>query len=144
VHLGINAIERLMAALMDVFSLRELPVPLPAEVARAIDAAAPVSEAISGKGESNTLRSLTVNCGVFNGGTLRNIMPAEAGATLDLRLPAGLMIRDVEERLVRILARHEGVQFRVGRRFEPLWSDPQHEISGICSGRGAKSWAARR
>jgi|SoiMethySBSTD1v2_1073268.scaffolds.fasta_scaffold01123_6 acetylornithine deacetylase/succinyl-diaminopimelate desuccinylase-like protein len=128
VHLGVNAIERLMTALADVFRLRGLPVALPAEVARAIETAAPVSEKISGKGESDTLRSLTVNCGVFHGGTLRNIMPAEATATLDLRLPAGVTIRDIEERLARILAHHDGVHFRIGRRFEPLWSDPQHEI----------------
>ena len=128
VHLGVNAIERLMAALADLLRLRDLPAPLPAEVAQAIEAAAPVSEAISGKGESDTLRRLTVNCGVFQGGTLRNIMPAAARATLDLRLPAGLTVAEIEGRLGAILARHPGVRSRIGRRFEPLWSDPGHEI----------------
>jgi succinyl-diaminopimelate desuccinylase len=128
VHLGVNAIERLMSALAEVFKLRDLPVPLPTDVARAIENAAPVSEAISGKGESETLRRVTVNCGVFQGGTLRNIMPATASATLDIRLPAGVAVAEIEQRLADIFAGREGVRYRISRRFEPLWSDPQHEI----------------
>lgn len=128
VHLGVNAIERLMSALVEVFKLRDLPVPLPADVARAIEDAASVSEAISGKGESETLRRVTVNCGVFQGGTLRNIMPAAASATLDIRLPAGMTIAEIEQRLAVIFTERKGVRHRVSRRFEPLWSDPQHEI----------------
>jgi len=130
VHLGTNAIERLMSALAEVFKLRDLPVPLPPEVAHAIDNAAAVSETISGKGESETLRRVTVNCGVFHGGTLRNIMPAAANATLDIRLPAGITASDIETRLAEILAGREGIRYRVGRRFDPLWSDPRHEIVG--------------
>lgn len=128
VHLGTNAIERLMAALFEVFELRDLPVSLPAEVDHAIGAAASVSEAISGAGESETLRRVTVNCGVFQGGVLRNIMPATANATLDIRLPAGITIAEIEARLAAILGRREGIEYRILRRFEPLWSDPRHPI----------------
>jgi acetylornithine deacetylase/succinyl-diaminopimelate desuccinylase-like protein len=128
VHLGVNAIERLMSALAAVFKLRDLQVPLPADVVDAIDTASAVSEAISGKGESDTLRSVTVNCGVFHGGTLRNIMPSAANATLDIRLPAGITVATVERQLADIIGRQEGIHYRVGRRFDPLWSDPKHEI----------------
>ena len=128
VHLGINAIDRLMLALIAVFELRELPVTLPEAVDAAIDAAAAVSEAISGVGESQTLRRITVNCGVFEGGTLRNIMPASAKATLDIRLPAGIKVADIEARLAAVLDNREGIEYRIIRRFEALWSDPSHEI----------------
>jgi succinyl-diaminopimelate desuccinylase len=128
VHLGVNAIDRLMSALADVFKLRDLPVPLPADVAQAIENASAVSEAISGNGESETLRRVTVNCGVFHGGTLRNIMPSAASATLDIRLPAGITVTEIERQLAEIVGRHEGIRYRIGRRFDPLWSDPRHEI----------------
>lgn len=127
-HLGVNAIERLMSALLEVFELRDLQVALPADVDRAIDAAATVSEAISGTGESRTLRRVTVNCGIFEGGTLRNITPAAAKATLDIRLPAGITTAQIEARLANILGRREGIEYRIVRRFEPLWSDPRHPI----------------
>lgn len=128
VHLGVNAIERLMAAVRDVCALRDMPVPLPSEVAAAIDTAAPVSEAISGNGESDTLRRVTVNCGVFHGGTLRNIMPDTASATIDIRLPAGVTVAEIERRLAEILGGRDGVRYRILRGFEPRWSDPRHEM----------------
>jgi succinyl-diaminopimelate desuccinylase len=128
VHLGVNAIETLMSALIELFTLRRMSVTLPEEVDRAIAAAAGASEAISGAGESQTLRRVTVNCGVFQGGTLRNIMPATASAALDIRLPAGIRVADVEARLAAVLDNREGIQYRIVRRFEALWSNPHHEI----------------
>lgn len=128
VHLGINAIERLMAALGEVFKLRDMSVQIPAEVDRAIREASVVSEAISGKGESETLRRVTVNCGLFNGGVLRNIIPAAAKATIDIRLPAGMSVADAEKQLARALEGREGINYHIDRRCEPCWSDPDHEI----------------
>ncbi|MGE5062528.1 MAG: M20/M25/M40 family metallo-hydrolase [Myxococcales bacterium] len=128
VHLGVNAIERLMSALNDVFELRNASVNLPEEVDRAIAAAAGVSEAISGAGESRTLRRITVNCGMIQGGTLRNIMPATASAALDIRLPAGVKIADIEAHVAAALDKREGIQYRIVRRFEALWSNPHHEM----------------
>ncbi|MCC6193387.1 MAG: M20/M25/M40 family metallo-hydrolase [Burkholderiales bacterium] len=142
-HLGLNAIERLMSALVEVFALRDLPVPLPAEVDRAIDAASAVSEAISGTGESETLRRVTVNCGIFQGGILRNITPATASATLDIRLPAGIAAAQIEARLADILGHRAGIEYRIVRRFEPLWSDPNHGIVA-CLTRAGQEARGRR
>jgi succinyl-diaminopimelate desuccinylase len=139
VHLGINAIERLMDALGEVYALRDMPVRIPAEVDRAIAAAAAVSEAISGKGESETLRRVTVNCGLFQGGVLRNIIPAAARASVDIRLPAGVTVAQVEQRLAAILEKREGIRYRIDRRTEPRWSDPGHEIVGHLSRAGQEA-----
>jgi succinyl-diaminopimelate desuccinylase len=128
VHLGINAIERLMDALGEVFKLRDMPVQMPAEVDRAIGEAAVVSEAISGKGETETLRRVTVNCGLFQGGVLRNIIPSAATATVDIRLPAGITVAEVERELGKALQAREGITYRIDRCYEPCWSDPDHEI----------------
>ena len=61
VHLGVNAVERLIRALGEVFALREMPVHIPSDVDEVIRAASTVSEAISGNGETHTLRHVTVN-----------------------------------------------------------------------------------
>jgi succinyl-diaminopimelate desuccinylase len=136
VHLGVNAVERLIRALGEVFALREMPVHIPSDVDEVIRAASTVSEAISGNGETHTLRHVTVNCGLFRGGTLPNVMPDEANAALDIRLPAGTTSADVEARLAGILAAHEGVNYRITRRYEPQWSDPHHELVGLLAKAG--------
>ena len=128
VHLGINAIERLIDALAALFELRDMKVSIPPEVDRAIAEAAAVSESISGKGESETLRRVTVNCGLIQGGVLRNIIPPAAKATVDIRLPAGVTVAEIEQRLGAILRNREGIRYRVDRSVEPRWSDPRHEI----------------
>lgn len=128
VHLGINAIERLMDAVRGLLKLREMPFELPAEVEKAIAQSASVSEAISGEGEGETLRQITVNCGLFQGGVLSNIVAPSAEASIDIRLPAGTRTAEVEKRIADTLGRQEGVSYRITRRFEPLWSDPDHEI----------------
>lgn len=128
VHLGVNAIERLMDAIQRVLALRNMPFELPAEVEKAIAQSASVSEQISGKGESDTLRSITVNCGLFRGGVLSNIVAPSAEASVDIRLPAGTRAAEVEQRLAETLGGLEGVSYTITRRYEPLWSDPDHEI----------------
>jgi acetylornithine deacetylase/succinyl-diaminopimelate desuccinylase-like protein len=128
VHLGVNAIERLMAALHEILKIRDLPVSLPAEVKQAIAESAAVSEAISGKGESDTLQRITVNCGLLRGGVLNNIVPPDATASLDIRLPAGISVAEIENKISAALDHREGVTYRITRRFEPLWTDPKHEI----------------
>jgi succinyl-diaminopimelate desuccinylase len=130
VHLGVNAVEQLMDALGAVFKLRDMPVRLPADVDHAIREASAVSEAISGKGESETLRRVTVNCGLFQGGVLRNIIPPKASATIDIRLPAGVTVADAEKELAKALAGRDRISYRIDRCHESRWSDPNHEVVG--------------
>src|SRR5262249_6870754 len=139
VHLGVNAIERLIGSLVALFELRDMPALVPPEVDRAIAQASVVSEAISGKGESETLRRVTVNCGLIQGGVLRNIIPAAARATVDIRLPAGITVAEIERRLAEILEKREGIRYRIDRRTEPRWSDPNHEIVGYLSRAGEEA-----
>ena len=79
VHKGVNAIDRLRAALDRVKQLEGLAVEAPAAVREAIAAAAPISEPLSGAGESDTLSRVTVNIGTIAGGNLTQ-PGADAGA----------------------------------------------------------------
>ncbi len=128
VHLGVNAYDRLRAALDALAGLRERPVTAPDAVARAIAAARPVSEALSGAGEAAVLGSVTVNIGRVEAGTSMNLIPASARAALDVRLPVGVSTAAAEAVLRAALADIEGISWRVLRRFEPSFTDPGAEI----------------
>lgn len=128
VHLGVNAIDRLRAALDAVSGLRGMPVPAPEAVAQAIAAARPVSEPLSGAGEAGTLARVTVNIGHVAGGTSMNLVPAAARAGVDIRLPAGVPCAEAETQLAAVLAGMEGVSLRVLRRYEPSVTPPDAEI----------------
>jgi acetylornithine deacetylase/succinyl-diaminopimelate desuccinylase-like protein len=128
VHLGDNALERLMAALARLMDLRRVPVRAPRAVAAAIRRARPISERLSGAGEAKVLQSVTVNCGVVSGGTSPNLVPAEARASLDIRLPVGVTVAGLEARIAKALRSLPGVEYRIVRRYEPNWTAPDHAI----------------
>lgn len=128
VHKGTNAIDRLRAALDRLKDLESLPVAAPAVVTQAIARAKPISEALSGPGESDTLGRVTVNIGTIEGGTSPNLVPTQAIARVDIRLPVGITTAVLAERLDAWLGPMPGVSWRATRRFEPSFTDPAHEI----------------
>lgn len=128
VHKGVNAIDRLRAALDAVQRLEQLPVAAPAEIAAAVALAAPVSEPMSGAGESQVLQRVTVNIGTIDGGVSPNLVPTEARAQGDIRLPVGVSTQQVVDRLDEWLGPMEGVQWRVVQRYEPSYTPPGHEL----------------
>ena len=128
VHKGVNAIDRLRAALDRVKELERLSVAAPAAVTRAIAAAKSISEKISGAGEAETLARVTVNIGTIEGGVSPNLVPTHAVAKADIRLPVGITTAVLKEKLNAWLGPLEGVTWRPLRRFEPNFTDPGHEI----------------
>ena len=103
-------------------------MPAPDEVTRAIGAARPISEPLSGAGESETLARVTVNIGHLTGGTSMNLVPAHARAGVDIRLPVGVPSREIETRFAAALAGIEGISWRVLRRYEASYTAPDAEI----------------
>jgi acetylornithine deacetylase/succinyl-diaminopimelate desuccinylase-like protein len=128
VHKGHNAIDRLRAALDGLKGLERLPVAAPPIVTQAIAAAKPVSEALSGSGEAETLQRLTVNIGTIAGGVSPNLVPTRAQAAADIRLPVGITLETVEAALHRALDGLEGVAWRLIRKYPPSFTPPDHEI----------------
>jgi acetylornithine deacetylase/succinyl-diaminopimelate desuccinylase-like protein len=128
VHLGDNAVERLLEALGSLTALRRLPVPTPAAIAAAIAEAREVSERQAGKGETEVLTSVTVNIGTVAGGAKVNLVPERATAELDVRLPVGVSTETCLAEMQRRIAGIPGVEVEVLRRFEPNYTDPGHEI----------------
>ncbi|WP_431282230.1 M20/M25/M40 family metallo-hydrolase [Humitalea sp. 24SJ18S-53] len=128
VHLGDNAIDRLSVALDVLRSLRALPVSAPPGVTAAIAASRPISEPLSGEGESQVLGSVTVNIGQVSGGTAPNLVPASARATADIRLPVGVSGATLGAALHAALDPLPGITWRALRQFEPNHTDPANPV----------------
>jgi succinyl-diaminopimelate desuccinylase len=128
VHLGDSAIDRLLAAIGELRRLQDFPIAAPQLVLQAIDVASPLSEPLSGAGESDVLKSITVTISMIHGGRLPNLVADTAEARVDIRLPVGVTVAEVETEIARLVAFHQGVELKIHRRCEPSWTLPDHEI----------------
>lgn len=128
VHKGDSAIEKLIAVITALQALREFPVAAPQAVLDAIAQASDVSECLSGKGESDVLRRVTITFGTISGGRLSNLIADEASATADIRLPVGVTVAEIESEIRRIVDATDGVELEISRRYEPSWTSPNHEM----------------
>ena len=128
VHLGRNAVEALIDALAAVRALGALDPALPEAVERTIAEAKAISEPISGEGESETLRRITVNIGRIEGGIGVNTIPERARAQCDIRIPPGMTVGGVTAQLASCLDPRPHVSWRILAATEPSWTDPGDEI----------------
>jgi succinyl-diaminopimelate desuccinylase len=143
VHLGDSAIDRLMQALEKLVQLRRQRVQTPLAIARAIARARRKSEAISGAGESRVLQSITVNIGSIAGGSSPNLVADYARAGVDIRLPVGVSIAQLKERINALLGSIPGISYEVRGAFEPNWTDPDHEIVRLTEQNGRAALGRR-
>jgi succinyl-diaminopimelate desuccinylase len=108
--------------------VRDFPENAPDEVLAAIARSSKASELIFGAGKSDVLRQVTITFGTVSGGRLSNLIADHATATADIRLPVGVSVAEIENRIKEIFARHPGVSLEITRRYEPSWTAPDHEI----------------
>ncbi len=134
VHRGASAVDRLRQAMDALATLRDRPIDMPAEIRRTIEAAKSVSEPLAGDGEAQVLQSITVNFGRIEGGLTGNLVADKAEANIDIRLPNGTSVAEVEAEIGRLLAAIEGINFDVTRRYEPSWTDPDDPlVAAVCA-----------
>jgi succinyl-diaminopimelate desuccinylase len=131
VHRGDSAIDRLLAALQRIAALRDSPVAMPPAIQAAIAAAAPISEPLSGQGESEVLKRVTMTIGTIHGGRLSNLVADAAEATIDIRLPVGVSAAMIEAEVRGIVAADDRLSLEVVRRYEPSWTPPDHALVRI-------------
>lgn len=128
VHLGRNAVDALVDALVAVRALAALAPSLPAAMERAIAEAQSVSKAISGEGEAETLRRITVNTGRIEGGIGVNTIPDRARALCDIRIPPGVTVDQIRAELTAVIDSLPDVSWRILQCTEPSWTDPEESI----------------
>ncbi|ETS80154.1 hypothetical protein PFICI_07683 [Pestalotiopsis fici W106-1] len=128
VHRGKNAIERLMEALMVLKDLEKLQTEAPDEVEQVMADAKPISEPLGGAGEWETLQRVTVNIGKISGGVSANLVPDNAQASIDIRLPIGVSAATLLEAVQSRLQRLEGISFQVVQKYDATWTNPSEKI----------------
>lgn len=103
---GENAITKLMKLLMTLEELRtiegkydEKQLPVLCNSKRV------AKEALKAEGIENVIDHLTVNIGTINGGTKTNMVPDYCEATVDMRVPIGVTLREVLDKFEAIIER---------------------------------------
>ncbi len=129
-HLGDNALESLMAAVQDLLALRSHACELPGEIMASMQQTRAVSEQEGGVGEFDNLRGITVNVGAIHGGSVANLVPAQAQALVDVRYPPGMDRAAIGRLIDRVLAAHPKVSCEVvpGSDTQPAWTAPGHRL----------------
>lgn len=136
-HLTVSAVDRLLAAISALRSITNMPVKTDQRIASAIDAGSSMSEIYSGKGETQTLKSITINFGTIKGGSTRNLVAEHAEVTADIRLPIGVSLNDAKSQIASLIGSLAGITYRVDSETEATATDPHHEIvtrtAAVCS-----------
>jgi acetylornithine deacetylase/succinyl-diaminopimelate desuccinylase-like protein len=128
VHLGVNAIDRLTAALARLHTLGDVVCAIPSDIKSAISEAAHCSERVSGRGETETLQRVTVNVGTIEGGIAVNIVPDLARARLDIRFPPGWSSHDAMRVATAAVTEVPGIELRQLGSSEANATNPRDRI----------------
>jgi acetylornithine deacetylase/succinyl-diaminopimelate desuccinylase-like protein len=132
-HLGVNAIDRLLPALAALRDLSAKGAAMPADLQALVEQASGLSEPINGAGETHTLKHLTVNVGMIEGGTRINNVPSAAVARVDIRMPPGETAAGVCARIQALLGGYPDVSWRVLEQADPNWTSPDAPIVRLLS-----------
>ena len=133
-HLSPNPVKIAAKMATDLESLKEIPVPYPADVKKAIREGRDAAEKALGPGGADVMYHVSVNIGIISGGLKINMIPRECSFEVDLRLPPGLSKDDVMPHVKRIVSSYPGAEVEVMRYDGPLWSPPAGEMAEIIRG----------
>lgn len=128
-HKTRNAIDMLIDAIVDYKTrVKNVQVNCPADILDTIKKAGPTSESVVGKGETETLLSVTSNIGIFRAGSAPNLVPGYAEVVIDSRFPVGVKSSQIKEILDAICKDRPGITFDTMMICEALCSDPNHPL----------------
>ncbi len=134
-HRGVNAVDTLISALAELKALETLRIDPAHPAVRVMDEAAHISEPLGGAGEKETMSRVTVNIGRIGGGVSPNLVPGTAWADLDIRIPVGVSVAEVEKRINAHLLAFPSVSADITRRYEATWTNADDPI--VLSARAA-------
>jgi len=107
---GSSAIARLAAALVELDSWNDIHAEPPCEIA-----------GVAASGVPEGLR-LSANIGTIQGGGFVSQAASEASAEVDVRIPPGLTLADIERRLEALVRAHPGLAFEAIKGWDPNWT----------------------
>jgi len=122
IHRGENAIERLIDGISRIKEcLKAMEIDTPEKIIKSIKRA-------ESEDDIEVLQTVTTNFGVISGGISHNLVPARATAGMDIRVPVGLSVAQVEQRIKEVLDPFPWFSSTILQQYEPNWSNMDHEI----------------
>ncbi|MFO1159074.1 MAG: M20/M25/M40 family metallo-hydrolase [Reyranellaceae bacterium] len=128
-HKSESATKIAARLIADLEAVCDIPVVLPGPVARALAAGAAEIDRVHAPGAADIMGRVTLNIGMFDGGTLVNMLPGHCRVEADIRLPFGMTKEPVLARIREILEHYPQVKMDIVMdSARPAWSDPDHEL----------------
>jgi succinyl-diaminopimelate desuccinylase len=133
-HTSANAIKIASKLIIDLETLKDIPVSYPENLAKALEEGRDAAERALGSGGADVMSKVSVNIGLVSGGVKVNVIPRECVFEVDLRLPPGLAKENLMSQVNKILGTYPEAEVEVIRYDEPLWSQPDGEMAEIIRG----------
>jgi succinyl-diaminopimelate desuccinylase len=121
VERGSTAVARLAGVIEEIDALNDIVVEPPADLPE-----------ISDDPDMHQLR-VSANVGILRAGSVVNQVATPASAHVDIRLPPGVSLKEMEQRIMEIASRHEGVSWRLISGWDANWTSPGSAIPSIVS-----------
>lgn len=103
-YVGENAITNLMKVLARLEELRRMKGEFKSNQLEVLENSKKIVKAAQGvEGVENVIDHVTVNIGTISGGSKTNMVPDYCEASVDIRVPIGLKINDVIQRIEKML-----------------------------------------
>lgn len=128
IHMGDNAIRKMMLFLADLEQVVNLDIVRPSDVARVLEEGRSIVDRMKGPGATDVLMGITYNIGTISGGWMVNMVPEGCKAEVDIRLPQGAGCDQMLAEIDTHVARHPGISYRIIQAMEPNYTPPDHEI----------------
>ncbi len=133
-HLSKSATRIAARLMINLETLEDIPVTLPASMARVLSRPEThaVIERALGKGANEVLPKITVNAGMISGQIKLNLLPGDVTLEGDIRMPVGASAAQMRAAVQAIAARYPEmtVEERQTCTIDPTFSDPEHEMIG--------------
>jgi succinyl-diaminopimelate desuccinylase len=113
---GETAVARLAAFLAELDSFNETYATLPSELA-----------GVTG-GEGNHGLRLSVSTGVIEAGSVRSLIPPSASAKIDIRIPPGIYIPDLKQRLEELVTKNAGLRISFSKGWNASWASQESPL----------------
>jgi succinyl-diaminopimelate desuccinylase len=133
-HKSPSATKIASRLVLDLEAVAQIPVHVPANVAQALELAAPGMEKSMGPGGSKIISAVTLNIGVIQGGLKVNMVPGECRIEADIRLPVGLEKATLMSKVDEVLEGYPEVTVEEINYNAPSWCDPDGEMMQIIRG----------
>ena len=144
VHMGDNAIVRMMDFLNDLQGVVEMEFAHPADVERVLEEGREALDVAKGPGTADVIKRITCNIGTIRGGLIANTVPEHCRAEVDFRLPTGAPVQGLLDEVDSRVARHPGISYRVTQGgSDPVFTPPDHEICLLMAQNAGKVWGQK-